>query len=172
MKRIKNVIGANILKLLILLPVCVSCTGKLSDEQKKAFKEEMESREIRRIPESDIVIKADRLGNDIIENIDSVLANNPGGIEEYLDSLEVKYNAQINKINTSESYSGEVNDILDAYLFSSENNLKADNNIQKLGNGDLFFSSPVFRDSADTKILEGIWGITFSRKYIVEHLEE
>ncbi len=49
---------------IFLAILAVSCTGKLSDEDRKALKEEMEDREVRQIRDDEIVNKALEMGRE------------------------------------------------------------------------------------------------------------
>lgn len=167
MKRKNYQFGA--LALYLVLAFSITNCGRLPEEKVKAFKKEMGEREIRRVLESDIVTEANKIGEEIRFKIDSITEGNLE-ITEKIKGLEETYNAKIELIKNDTKYSEEVSQIMDAYLFSSENNKEIESNVQKLENEDLFYSSPILTDSAGIKKLIGVWGITIKKAEAVRSL--
>ena len=76
--------------LIILLPFFVACTGSLTEEQRKAVKEDMESHEIKKVSDAEITEAAFAKGRELTETlekhkndsskIDSVVRANNGRI--------------------------------------------------------------------------------------------
>lgn len=144
-----------------------ACDNKLSDEQRKAMRENMELHKIRKISDAEITEAAYNEGRRIIADL------------EQADSDSTKLNATIS------SYKGKVRlirpgkdnaldieqQLVDAYL-ADESGGVADN-IQKIRRNNVDTDSILYTKPALVKMpdgserLEGIWSIWLSKKEVI-----
>lgn len=151
------------MRYLIILGVMVSsCTGTLTDEQRKKMKENMAQGEIKKVTESEITDATYTWGRKLasaIEKKDRLLTNNT-----FLDSLAQAEGVEIIALqNTSEGLRTIEKQLLEAYTSSA-----GGENVQKMGTDSLLYTKPVFREHPDgsTEFLKAI-AIRFTRKQIV-----
>ena len=129
----------------------MSCGGSLSDEQRRALKKEMESREIKRVSDDQIFEKALEMGRSYVKNLD----------RDSQDSLARANGVTILFADTvSSALSKEQNELLEAYLFTPDQDLQ--DNVQKLPDT-ILYSYPV----KDTAGFNGVWFIGIPTKKIV-----
>lgn len=151
------------MRYLIILGVMVSsCTGTLTDEQRKKMKENMAQGEIKKVTESEITDATYTWGRKLasaIEKKDRLLTNNT-----FLDSLAQAEGVEIIALQTtSEGLRAIEKQLLEAYTSSA-----GGENVQKMGTDSLLYTKPVFREHPDgsTEFLKAI-AIRFTRKQIV-----
>lgn len=151
------------MRYLIILGVMVSsCTGTLTDEQRKKMKENMAQGEIKKVTESEITDATYTWGRKLasaIEKKDRLLTNNT-----FLDSLAQAEGVEIIALQTSsEGLRVIEKQLLEAYTSSA-----GGENVQKMGTDSLLYTKPVFRAHPDgsTEFLKAI-AIRFTRKQIV-----
>ncbi|UII33753.1 hypothetical protein LVD17_07970 [Fulvivirga ulvae] len=129
----------------------MSCGGSLSDEQRRALKKEMKTREIKRVSDDQIFEKALEMGRDYAEHL--AIDNK--------DSLSKVNGVAILFADTlSPSLSQEQNDLFEAYLYSPQADLQ--DNVQKLEDT-ILYSYP----AKDTANLQGVWFISIPIKKVV-----
>jgi hypothetical protein len=139
--------GVIMLSILLML---VSCEGKLTDEQRKALKEEMKDREIKKVSEEQIFNKALEQGKTVMADL-----NSGKSIDEAtkLCACKISYiegdNRTLSKVEK---------DLYDAYSYNPQET----DNIQK--DGDLLIYSRPFVHGDS---LSGIWFIKFEKRDIV-----
>jgi len=149
--------------LIVIAMSMVSCTGTLSDEQRKRIKESMEQGEIKKISEAQVTEAGFNFGRKvsaIIEKNDKLLMN-----PALIDSLADAYQVEIISIETGNKNLRSVErQLLEAYLSGNE----SDDNIQKMGLDSLLYTKPVLRDNpqGSAEFLKAI-GIRMTRKQIV-----
>jgi len=169
----------------ILILICSvlllsACKGGLTDEQKKAFKEELEQREIKRLTPGEVndavfqqgSIIADTLAQvGLTENFDAAtLQTSVLTAEDYpvLDSLNRKYKVHIRWVGANVSKDTPVlmpleSQLLDAYLYNVENRQEVGKNVQGIDEKSFLFTQPVLSD----KKLKGMWSITLLQKEVI-----
>lgn len=130
----------------------VRCGGSLSDEQRKAFKKEMEARQIKKVSEDEIFAKAFEMGRAYAShlntgNADSIAKSNGVAIT-FADSLSSGLNEAQKSLLEAYKYTPNVSDLND--------------NVQSAGDT-IIYSAPVVQNGA----LQGIWFIDIPKKKIV-----
>lgn len=149
--------------ILISAILWMSCTGTLSDNQRKKIKDEMTNSEIKKVTESEITDAAFKYGRQIasiIEKSDKTLSN-----KSLLDSLNTVYNVEIIAIQPdNESLRGVEKLLLEAY----QTNIQGSDNIQKMGVDSLLYTKPITREHPDgsTEFLKAL-GIRMTKKQII-----
>lgn len=132
--------------------VFASCGGQLSEDQRKALREEMEDREIKKISQEDIYQKALEEGRAVLKSV----------TPDNLDSVKAICNCEISDIKTKEGLSAVELKLFEAYEF----NPKGTDNIQKEGDQFLIYTKPI----AENDSLSGLWLIKFPKSEIVKKL--
>lgn len=129
---------------------------------RSAIKEEMANREIKKVTEAEIISETLKEGQEIIKNAENLLKEksrekladirrthsiDSNLIEwvHHLDTLEEAHDAEINFLNfTSNLESPSVEqEILEAYNYDLEQGNTLNNNVQKLKDGYLLYTSPL-----------------------------
>jgi hypothetical protein len=148
---------------LLLLVLIFSCTGTLTDEQRKKMKENMELNEIKKATDSEIIEAAFQFGRQtasIIQKRDKTLSNQP-----FLDSLSQALHVEILAIQSgNQNLRGVEKQLLEAY--TSE--VQSSDNIQKMGPDSLLYTKPILREHPDgsTEFSKAL-GIRMTKKQIV-----
>jgi len=143
--------------------VWISCTGSLSDNQRKKIKEEMTNSEIKKVTESDITEAAFAYGRkiaSILEKKDKILTN-----QILIDSIGNAYNVEVIAIQSSNAnLRGVERLLLDAY----QTNTQGSDNIQKMGIDSLLYTKPITREHPDgsTEFIKAL-GIRMTKKQII-----
>ena len=135
-----------------------ACRGSLSEEDKNAIREEMESREIKRISEGAIMEAAFAKGR----KLRSILQQP----NEQTDSLEVLYSAEIEHLSRGSDMNAKEASLWEAYQYNISKGLPLEDNVQKLGDSALLYTVPI--QQADS--LTGMWSIAFEKRAIVSEL--
>ncbi|TXH28695.1 MAG: hypothetical protein E6Q96_04870 [Cyclobacteriaceae bacterium] len=150
------------MRYLILIGVLCSCTGTLTDEQRKKMKENMALGEIKKVTEAEITDATYSWGRKLagtIENKDRMLTN-----QTFLDSLAASEGVEILALHASSQNLRPIEkQLLEAY-----SNSTGGENVQKMGTDSLLYTKPVFREHPDgsTEFLKAI-AIRFTRKQVV-----
>lgn len=144
--------------------VLISCTGTLSDNQRKKIKEEMTNSEIKKVTESEITEAAFKYGRklaSIIEESDKALTNKP-----FLDSLAIAYNVEI--VTLQSSSNENLRNVEKLLLEAYQTNAQSSDNIQKMGNDTIIYTKPLMREHPDgsTEFLKAL-GIRMLKKQII-----
>jgi|GEM_PF-410338 len=148
--------------LILIVVVLSSCTGTLTDEQRKKMKENMAQGEIKKVTEAEITDATFTWGRKLattIEKKDRLLTNTP-----FLDSLARAEGVEIVSLQTNSPGLRHIEkQLLEAYTSST-----GGENVQKMGSDSLLYTKPVFREHPDgsTEFLKAI-AIRFTRKQIV-----
>jgi len=159
--------------LLLTVPIFFSaCHFKLSEEEKKAIKEELDSQRITRVTESEIMSKAHEMGRLIMSKIDSLYEINAGFdvLSEELGHLSEKYHARIEWAGNDDNIPEKYKELMEAYSFIVGSNKEALENLQVLPGSNLLYTRPNLKITSDTTILKGLWNIELERKYLVLEL--
>ena len=137
-------------------------TKKIDTAKAKA---EMEAREIKKVSEAQIIAEAMRLGRNIssdfqlselTENDDIKLSTSFGQTSEY----DVQYYLLYEKNDLE----GKALGIFKAYQYNVSNNIKSEDIVQKLEDGNTFLYAKPSELQGKT---HGIWVVRFTRKQIV-----
>lgn len=149
--------------IVLIVAVLVSCTGSLSDSQKKRIKESMEQGQIKKVSEAQVTEAAFAHGRKvagIVNKSDKNLAN-----MTLLDSLSQAYEVEILSLQPDNQNMRSVErQLLEAYMSGGA----SDDNIQKMGTDSLLYTMPIVRESTDgsTEFLKAL-GIRMTRKQVV-----
>ncbi len=148
---------------LLILILIFSCTGTLTDEQRKKMKENMEMNEIKKATDAEITEAAFQFGRQtalIIQKRDKTLSN-----QSFLDSLSQALEVEIFALQSGNQNLRSVErQLLEAY--ASE--VQSSDNIQKMGPDSLLYTKPLVREHPDgsTEFTKAI-GIRMTKKKIV-----
>jgi hypothetical protein len=148
---------------LLILVLIFSCTGTLTDEQRKKMKENMEMNEIKKATDAEITEAAFQFGRQtalIIQKRDKTLSN-----QSFLDSLSQALEVEIFALQSGNQNLRSVErQLLEAY--TSE--VQSSDNIQKMGPDSLLYTKPLVREHPDgsTEFTKAI-GIRMTKKQIV-----
>lgn len=155
--------------IIILIAITiVSCTGSLSDSQKKRIKESMEQGEIKKLTESQIIDAAFTYGRStakMVEQKDKLLNDSI-----LLDSIAKANQVEIISLQANNPQLRKVErQLLEAYLEGAG----ASENVQKMGTDTLIFTKPIFREHPDgsTEFLKAIC-IRMTRKQVVLSIKD
>jgi hypothetical protein len=155
--------------IIILIAIAiVSCTGSLSESQKKRIKESMEQGEIKKLTESQIIDAAFTYGRStaiIVEQKDKLLNDSI-----LLDSIAKANRVEIISLQANNRQLRKVErQVLEAYLEGAG----ASENVQKMGTDTLIFTKPIFREHPDgsTEFLKAIC-IRMTRKQVVLSIKD
>jgi len=148
---------------LLIVLILVSCTGTLSDEQRKRIKESIAQGEIKKVSEAQVTEAAFVYGRQIastVEKKDKSLTN-----KFILDSLGQAFQVEIIAIQSSNQNLRKIEkQLLEAYLVEPQ----ANDNIQKIDSDSLLYTKPLMREHPDgsTEFLKAL-GIRMTKKQIV-----
>ncbi len=138
---------------LLMLLILVGCGGSLSEKQRKAFKEEMKDREIKKLSEEEIYKQA-------LDDGQSLMAQLVNG--STVEQAAHKCGCEISFIeNENQELSKVERNLFEAYQY----NPKGADNIQKEDDW-LIYSKPVLEGDS----LRGVWFIKLPKKGIVKEL--
>lgn len=138
--------------ILWLFLVLTGCGGSLSDEQREAFREEMDNREIRKVSEEQIFDKAFELGKGYVRQLEK----NKSSAVARKNAIRVRF-ADSTASGLPEKYKG----IWEAY-FHAPAGTALEDNVQQY-NDTLIYSSAVVKNGE----LKGVWLIDIPKKNIV-----
>jgi hypothetical protein len=149
------------------LLVLISCSENNSSRgiDSKEVAQEIKNREVRHIPQAQIVEAATQKGQLIADSVQESLSRTltqvfqEKGIEEAarycnlqmlgsVKGLEQQYLATVKRVRLKGSKSGQTlnemeTQLLDAYRYNAENNLPLESNVQKSGPEYLLFTAPI-----------------------------
>jgi hypothetical protein len=151
------------MRYLILIGVALcSCTGTLTDEQRKKIKQNMAEGEIKKVTEAEITDATYNWGRKLastIEKQDRMLTN-----QTFLDSLASVDGVEILALHASSQNLRA----MEKLLLEAYSNSTGGENVQKMGPDSLLYTKPVFREHPDgsTEFLKAI-AIRFTRKQVV-----
>jgi hypothetical protein len=153
--------------LLIVACLCFACEGKLTDEQRKKMKEQMELHEIRRVTDTEITEAAYARGREMFEKIVNI-----GSDSARLDSLVTAYNGRLRWIVPGKGNAHQMEQqLVEAYLADESGGMN--DNVQEIRRGQeksdsILYTKPVVTKLSDgSERLDGIWNIWLSRKQLI-----
>jgi hypothetical protein len=141
-----------------------ACGGTLTDEQRKKAKKDMEDHAIKKITEAEIIETSFSVGR----KITALLAASHAGEKHAVDSLQTEYNVKLVYLNSSSTFSNEIEkQVIGAYTMSSGETELTDN-VQKVGFDSLLYTKPVLRELPDgSKQFVKALAVKMSRKSVV-----
>jgi predicted NAD-dependent protein-ADP-ribosyltransferase YbiA (DUF1768 family) len=156
-----------------ILSICflivLSCTGKLTDEQKRKIREEREESQLKKISEADITeaaFKYGRMITSIIEKRDVELKQSL-----FIDSLEKVFSVEIISMKTDDATLRVVEkQVIDAYV--SGGNVTLDDNVQKMGNDSVLYTKPLMHEMPDGSVVFAkALGLRMSKREIIRTIQ-
>lgn len=154
--------------LIVGLLALMACGGKLSDEQRKKMREQMELQQIKKVTEVEITEAALEKARAIMITIEK-MKNKPSSI----DSLAAATQTKIEWIVPGKANASEVEQqLVDAYIAGATTGSLQDN-LQKIRHGEegpdsLLYTKPVITDLPDGAVqVEGVWNIYISQKLLI-----
>src|SRR5688500_2041884 len=113
---------------IVLMILCLACEGRLSDEQRKKMKEQMELHKIKRVTESEITAAAFDKGRAIMKQVESLNSDSAK-----IDSLVRQHHGKVRWIVPGKSNAVALEQqLIDAYIASDSGAVQ--DNVQKLRN--------------------------------------
>ncbi len=135
--------------------LCVACGGGLSDDQRKALKEEMEQREIKKVAEEDVVDAAFKRGKEL-------LVSHQAGA----DSVVINAGAEVRLLLQNDSTASKVEwELLEAYKYSMTQGAQPTENVQRDGEM-MVYTMPAIEND----MFVGIYIVRVPRKEIILNL--
>jgi hypothetical protein len=157
---------------LIVLALFCACDGKLSDEQRKKMREQMELHKIKRVTDTEITEAAYAKGREIMNTLTKF-----GGDSLRIDSLNQAHGRRLRWIAPGNSNALLLEQqLIDAYISDESGNLH--DNVQEIRRGQeksdsILYTKPVVTKLIDgSERLEGIWNIWLSRKELILAMDE
>jgi hypothetical protein len=163
----------------------LACNGGLTDAQKKAFKEENEQREVKRVTPGELTDAVFEQGNTIADTLQQLFSIKErednlwrtsvitAEDEPVLDSLNQKYKVHIKWIGAEAAEGTPVvtpleKQLLDAYLYDTENEQEMRKNVQKIDEKSYLFTQPVLlAATTESPKLWGMWSILLLQREII-----
>lgn len=161
------------LSIIIPLFLIISCTGSLTEEQRKAVKEDMESHEIKKVSDAEITEAAFAKGRELIATLEKYKNDSTR-----VDSVVAANNGKIRWLipGSSKNALAVEQQLIDAYIASASG--EAQDNVQKIRRNDgtqsdsILYSKPVVVKQKDgTDVLTGVWNIWLSRKELIRAMD-
>lgn len=150
-----------------------SCSPQPIDNQKE-IKEEIDNREIRRITKVQILEEATDKGNQLTKLLNKALIDSSYSTV-LVDSLSRAFSVDIKLVsqNNPPTEGTMESELLEAYQYAVENNLKTEPNVQDLEDGIVFYTSPILNKHilTDSSGLYGAWNLGFSKKEMILNME-
>jgi hypothetical protein len=153
--------------LVVIFVSIVACEGRLSDEQRKNMREQMELHKIKRVTEVEINEAAYTEGRKLIASLGKI-----NGDSSKIDSVVSASNGKVRWIVPGKGNALALEQqLVDAYLADESGSIQ--DNVQKLRTGSaesdsLLYTKPVVTKLPDgSERLEGIWNIWLSKKQLI-----
>jgi len=135
------------LLILIVIVVCWSCGGKLSDEQRRKLQEGMATQDIKRVSNADVQAAAMDYAKSVfadVEKVDKFLRK-----KSKIDSIASARQVKIYTLIPDDKMLLEIEkSLVDAYVNGSGNGQPGDN-LQRVGEDSLLYTKPIFKDRPD-----------------------
>ncbi len=151
---------------IVFLTFC-ACTGSLTEEQRKAVKEDMAAHKITRVTDAEITEAAFAKGRSLVDQLAALRSDT---VRE--DSMISASQHRIRFSFPGDQKSSEIEtQIVQAFLEVEDHD--AGDNIQKSRRADnsesdsILYSKPVYTVSQQKHKLKGVWNIWLSRKALI-----
>lgn len=150
----------------------IACEGKLTEEQRRKMREQMELHKIKRVTESELTEAAYAKGRQIISSINAVRNDSAK-----LDSVLALHSGRVRFIMPGTSNALDLErQLVEAYLADESGAMQ--DNIQKLRRENMDTDSILYTMPSVTKLddgterLDGIWNIWLSRKQLILEMDK
>jgi Flp pilus assembly protein TadD len=154
-----------------LIAICaillIACDGKLSDEQRRKMREQMELHEIKRVTETEITEAAYAKGRSLMAAIETTRGDSTK-IDSIIASGKGRYRFIIPGKSNALALEQQ---LVDAYLADESGAIQ--DNVQQLRRGaeksdSILYTKPIVTKLPDgTERLDGIWNIWLSQKELI-----
>jgi hypothetical protein len=150
--------------LVVLLLVIIACEGKLTDEQRKRMKEQMELHKIKRVTDAEITEAAYAKGRLLIKQVDKFQGSGRDSLLTSNKSIRWIIPGKGNALALEQQ-------LVDAYISGMTGEMQ--DNVQEVRNGfeksdSILYTKPVVTKLDDgSEKLEGVWNIWLSRKELI-----
>ena len=158
--------------LLILLSFSImACKQQMSEESRKAAREEMKNREIKQLSEAEIFAAGLEIGKSIVDTLRILMKTDVDLLP--MQTVAEHFKVQISMVTASDDYPAESleHQLLEAYLFSNENAMGLQDNIVQGAENRLWYTSPVVQRTSDTTKFVGMLLLKMATKEIVNSIE-
>lgn len=152
---------------ILAIVVFASCEGKLSDEQRKRMREQMELHKIKRVTATEITEAAYAKGRSLMNKLESFRNDSTK-----IDSMIKSNDGKIRWIVPGKGNILELErQLVDAYIADESGTLQ--DNVQKMRIGNIetdsiLYTKPVVTKTADgSDRFEGVWNIWLSQKQLI-----
>jgi hypothetical protein len=151
---------------LIALILLCGCTTTLSDEQRKKIKEEMADREIRRIPEAELLQGAQELGRELSAQLSATDTN----LSVQMPALE-QWNVRLHWVSPGSTNLAEIeHQLIEAYIAGGALSQEMDN-IQSVADT-ILYSRPLMIGQPDGSArFAGVWNLYIPVRSVIRKLD-
>ena len=156
-----------------LLAIAVlGCTGSLTEEQRKAVKEDMESHAIRKVTDAQLTEAAFARGRELVAQLNQAKSDSAR-----IDSIVKASEGKIRWLVPGSSNAVDIEQqLIEAYIASESGGMQ--DNVQKIRASDgtqtdsILYSKPILIKQNDgTEVLTGVWNIWLSRKQLIRSMK-
>jgi len=152
---------------LLFLAMLIACDSKLTDEQRRAMKEQYEMHKIRKVTEVEITEAAYAKGRRIVARLDSLMTDSV-----QRDSLMKTFDVTVHfVVPNAKNIDDMERQMIEAYMQSPE--LTANDNIQKIRKAGVETDTILYTKPSITKLpdgrdqVNGFWNIWLSKKQLI-----
>jgi hypothetical protein len=158
--------------MIIGLLAVTACENRLSDEQRKAMRENMELHKIKKVSDVEITEAAYQEGRSILKQIEQA-----GSDSLKINGILKGYNGRVRLIRPGKDNARAMEQqLIDAYLADESGNMQ--DNVQKIRTNSVETDSILYTKPAVVKLsdgserLEGMWSIWLSKKEIIIRMKK
>jgi hypothetical protein len=147
--------------LIVPLLILMACGGGISDEQRKQMREASEQQAIVKVTESEILDAAFGKGRGVLAQLkqaspDTAQIARENAVEIHWLGADAKHGLEIE------------HQLIEAYLNSLLTDSPLQDNVQKIGNDSLLYTTPIVLTRADSSIeIRGTWNVWMSKKQLI-----
>jgi hypothetical protein len=152
---------------ILIAALLISCDGKLTDEQRKSMREQMELHKIKRVTDTEITEAAFAKGRELISVLDRVQSD-PVKLDSVISANDGRIRLIVPGRGNAEALEQQ---LVDAYIADESGAMQ--DNIQEVRRGQdksdsILYTKPVVTKMPDgSERLDGVWNIWLSRKQLI-----
>lgn len=151
------------MKRILIVPILIltACGGGISDEQRRQMREASEQQAIVKVTESEIMDAAFVKGRDVLAQLKNPTPDTARIARE--QAVEIHW------LGADATHGLEIEQqLIEAYLNSLLTDSPMQDNVQKIGNDSLLYTSPVVLTRADSSVeIRGTWNVWISKKQLI-----
>lgn len=156
------------MKRLVIVPIVIlmACGGGISDEQRKQMREASEQQAIVKVTEAEIMDAAFAKGRGVLAQLKSTRVDTT--------KIEQEQAVEIHWLGTDATHGLEIEQqLIEAYLNSLLTDSPLQDNVQKVGNDSLLYTTPIVLTRADSSIeIKGTWNVWMSKKQLILNMHK